>query len=397
VKIDACKRKQQKDKLLAGAPGADEKIRFSSNAVRLSGRWWATAVVTLLVVMWAIPAVWDRREQFRPGVDYRLPYTLSEDYYLYGRYCQVRAGQEKVLVVGDSVVWGEYVRPDETLHHYLNELTNTEQFANLGVNGMHPVSLSGLIADYAKALKGRRILLHYNPLWMSSRRHDLQVTERFQFNHARLAPQFAMKIPCYHADWSERLGIVLTRRWGFYNWMRHVKLAYYGTLDLPGWLYEHPYENPLGPLGQSLPAPSDELRYEQVDWRTRGLTKHGFEWVTLEESLQWRQFQQTLEMLRQWGNEVVVLVGPFNEHMLTAESLAAYKKIKAGIAAYLSEQQIPYVMADPLPSELYADASHPLPVGYEEVARQILARDVVGWPGNVSGACNVMGYSRESF
>ncbi len=381
-----CERMQQKDELLAGVPGTDEQIPFSSNAVRLSGRWWAAALVAMLVLMEALPALWDRREQFRPGVDYRLPYTLSEDYYLYERYCQVRAGQEKVLVVGDSVVWGEYVRPDETLHHYLNELKGMEQFANLGVNGMHPVSLSGLMAGYAKALKGRRIILHYNPLWMSSQRHDLQVAERFQFNHARLAPQFAMKIPCYHADWSERLGIAITRRWHFYNWLRHVKLTYYESVDLPGWLYEHPYENPLGPLGRSLPKPSDALRSEQVDWRGRGLREHGFEWVVLEQSLQWRQFRQTLETLRQRDNEVVVLVGPFNEHMLTAESLAAYEQIKAGIGAYLTEKKIPYVMAEPLPSELYADASHPLPAGYEQVAKQILASNAMHRLGWTTGA-----------
>jgi len=384
VKIDMDERKQKKEES-AVEPGADEQIPFSSNALRLSGRWWAAALLAMLVLMEILPSLWDRREQFRPGVDYRLPYTLSEDYYLYERYCQVRAGQEKVLVLGDSVVWGEYVRPDETLQHYLNELKGMEQFANLGVNGMHPVSLSGLIENYARALKGQRILLHYNPLWMSSKRHDLQLAERFQFNHSRLAPQFAMKIPCYHADWSERLGIAITRRWHFYNWLRHVKLTYYGTVDMSGWLYEHPYENPFGPLGRSLPEPSDALRSDQLDWRDRGLSEHGFEWVILEESLQWRQFRRTLEMLRQRDNEVVVLVGPFNEHMLSAESLAAYEQIKAGIGVYLDEMKIPYVTADPLPSEMYADASHPLPAGYEQLAKQILASNVMQRLGWVTG------------
>lgn len=369
-------------------PEKDEQIPFSSNGVRLSGRCWAAALIVILLLMQIVPSLWDRREQFRPGVDYRLPYTLSEDYYLYERYCQVRAVQEKVLLVGDSVVWGEYVRPNETLHHYLNEVEGNEQFANMGVNGMHPVSLSGLMADYAGALKGRRILLHYNPLWMSSKRHDLQVTERFQFNHARLAPQFTMKIPCYHADWSQRLGISLTRRWHFYNWLHHLKLTYYGTVDMPGWLYEHPYENPFGPLGNALPEPSDAIRSEQVDWRGRGLSEHGFEWVVLEESLQWRQFRRTLETLRQSDNEVVVLVGPFNEHMLTAESLAAYEQIKNGIEAYLAEMKIPCINADPLPSEMYADASHPLPAGYEQLAKQILASNVMrqlGWIADETG------------
>lgn len=335
--------------------------------------------------MLVLPLLWDRIEQFTPGVDYRLPYTLSDDYYLYQRYCRIRTGQDKVLVVGDSVVWGEYVRPDETLHHYLNEQQGVEQFANMGVNGMHPVSLSGLITGYAKALKGRRIILHYNPLWTSSKRHDLQTSERFQFNHSSLAPQFTMNIPCYHADWSQRLGISLTRNWNFYNWLRHVKLAYYGTVDLTGWLYDHPYGNPLGPLGKSLPEPGDALRSEQVHWRDRGLSEHGFEWVPLEKSLQWRQFRQMLETLRQRDNEVVVLLGPFNEHMLTAESLAAYEQIKVGIEAYLAGIKIPCITADPLPSEIYADASHPLPVGYEQLAKQILASNVMQELGWVAG------------
>jgi len=69
---------------------------------------------------------------------------------------------------------------------------------------------------------------------------------------------------------------------------------------------------------------------------------------------------------------VFVLVGPFNEHMLTEESLENYLPVKETIAAWLKENQVPHLMPDALPSEQYADASHPLATGYEALARQLL-------------------------
>ena len=64
------------------------------------------------------------------------------------------------------------------------------------------------------------------------------------------------------------------------------------------------------------------------------------------------------------GNDVLVVLGPFNEHMLAEDNRPAYRKIRDGIAAWLGQNQIPAVVPETLPSDLYADASHPLTDGY---------------------------------
>jgi hypothetical protein len=69
---------------------------------------------------------------------------------------------------------------------------------------------------------------------------------------------------------------------------------------------------------------------------------------------------------------VFVLVGPFNEHMLDEASVEAYGKIKNQIGTWLQENDVPHLVAEPLPSALYADSSHPLAEGYALLARQLL-------------------------
>jgi len=75
--------------------------------------------------------------------------------------------------------------------------------------------------------------------------------------------------------------------------------------------------------------------------------------------------------LRERGNDVLVVLGPFNEHIMAAENRPAYWRIRDDIVAWLSTNQIPHVVPKPLPSALYADASHPLTRGYELLANRL--------------------------
>ena len=77
-------------------------------------------------------------------------------------------------------------------------------------------------------------------------------------------------------------------------------------------------------------------------------------------------------MLRHRNNDVLVIVAPFNEHMIADPSQDAYKSTQSGIVAWLSENHIPFVLPDKLPSEIYADASHPLTAGYALLADTIV-------------------------
>jgi hypothetical protein len=343
-----------------------------SHALRLSGRDWAIVALALLALIGFGPVLWARVEAFAPGNDYRMPYELSSDYWLYGRYGRQFCSQEKILVVGDSVVWGHYVPPEQTLTHYLNEFSGTGRFANFGLDGTHPAALEGLLRYYGPALCGRTILLHLNPLWMSSEKHDLQTDKEFHFNHPELVSQFVVDIPCYKASFSKRLRIAVRRTIPFSNWVAHLRTTYYGSTDLQTWTLEHPYDCPFAPLTRGLPELGGIPEPSGGTWVERGARKQDLAWVEFDSSLQWRFFQRTVRLLQKQANNVFVLVGPFNEHMLNESDAAAYHTIKTRLDAWFRENEIPCFVPDPLPAEHYVDASHPIGAGYALLARQLL-------------------------
>jgi hypothetical protein len=342
----------------------------NSNALRLSDRQWLVVAVALLALVVSAPAIWRRIERFNPGPDYRIPYELSSDYWLYHRYSAwVSAREDKIAVIGDSVIWGHYVPPDGTLSHYLNAETYSDRFANLGLDGTHPAALQGLIAYYGESLARRAVLLQFNPLWLTSEKHDLQTTKEFHFNHPKLVPQFVPSIPCYRASLSARLWAVTERYVPFFSWTTHLKIAYFEGMDLPGWTLQHPYDNPLAAFAKSLPGS------EMPDPRSeiRNPKPANVAWVMLDSSVQWRFFRHTVERLRARNCRVFVLVGPFNERTLNDQDAAAYGRIKRGIETWLQANDVPHFIAPPLPASFYADLSHPLPEGYAQLASQLVS------------------------
>jgi len=342
-----------------------------SHLVRLSGREWLIVAVVLLSLVGLSPVAWRHIERFEPDDDYRVPYELSSDYWLYQRLCERACGQEKVLLVGDSVIWGHYVPPDATLAHHLNALSNEARFANLGLDGTHPAAMEGLLRHYGAALSGRVVVLHLNPLWMSSTRHDLQTTKEFHFNHSELVTQFAVDIPCYKASTSQRLQIVARRAMPFSRWTAHVRAACFDNLGLHAWTLEHPYDCPAAALGKELPKPA-AAEPATASSQRRTPARQAMPWVELDSSLQWRFFQRTVRLLRDRHNSVFVLFGPFNEHMLTDENAAAYRAMKSGMERWLRDNGVAFFSPPPLPAEHYVDASHPVGEGYAVLAGMLL-------------------------
>lgn len=276
-------------------------------------------------------------------------------------------------MLGDSVVWGHYVSKEETLSSYLSQ-QGKRPFVNLGVDGVHPAALAGLIEYHAGPIAGHRVLLQCNPLWMSSKQHDLQIDKQFNFQHPRLVPQFSPAIPCYQESLANKLSIVVDRNLAIFGWANHLRAAYFGNSDLQNWTLEHPYGNPVRAVTLRLPSPNEEPNPPPGDqpWTRRKIGKFNPAWVELDRSFQWQSFRRAVELLQARGNRVFVLVGPFNEHMLKEKSLAVYQDLKAGIGAWLAEQRIPHFVPAALPSDLYADASHPLGKGYAMLAGQLL-------------------------
>jgi hypothetical protein len=364
----------QQDNTTDQPPGDPTGTAFS-NAIRLSCREWL--FVGLFAVLLAVlaPRLWQRVEAHDLAPDGRMPHDLSNDYWLFERYADAAAERYDTLLLGDSVVWGEYVTGHETLSHYLNEKMGRERCANLGLDGAHPLALAGLIEHYAGGVTGKEVILLCNPLWLSSARADLQDDRETDFNHPRLVPQFRPQIPSYpltREKLSERIGIVVEQHLPLSSWAGHLQQAYYDRSDLSSWTLEHPYANPVGPLLRGLPPADDTLRHQPQPWYKSGIARQDYPWVDPDASLQWPAFQRAVRVLQDRGNKVFVVVGPFNEHLLTPASRGRYQKVKAKLAAWLTAEGIPHALPRPLPSELYGDASHPLARGYALLARRLI-------------------------
>ncbi len=358
----------------SGVAAEPDTVAFS-NALRLTGGEWIVVGMFTIALVVLAPSKWKQEEPFPVEDDYRMPYDLSNDYWLFERWAGLAADRYDTLLIGDSVVWGEYTDRQETLAHYLNEIGGRKRYANLGLEGTHPLALSGLVEYYTNGVSGKNVVLECNPLWMSSPKADLQDDNAKEFDHPRLVPQFFPRIPAYpleRKNMSDHISIVVERRLPIYSWTSHLQQAYYDRADVPSWTLEHPYENPLEPLGHGLPAPDNSRRHLPLPWFKSGISQQDYPWVDLETSLQWHAFQRTVKVLQERGNRVFVLVGPFNEHLLNPESRQRYQMVKDGIVAWLQSQQIPYLAPAALPSEDYGDASHPLATGYSRLARLLL-------------------------
>ena len=274
---------------------------FGVNEMRLSGGQWLATLAILLGCILGIPRLWKQVERFDTGPDYRIPYALSKDYWLYQRRLEQISDPATVPVLGDSVIWGEYVRPDGTLTHFLNRETGQSgRFVNCGVNGLFPLAMEGLVEYYGGSLHNRKVMLHCNVLWLSSPKADLSANTEENFNHARLVPQFSPRIPCYRADTAERLGAVIDRNVGFFAWVGHVDNAYFDQRSIPHWTLEedgsdpprcpNAWRNPLAQITLTVPGePQDDPERGPASPRHKAWTDGDampthFDWVDLDEA-----------------------------------------------------------------------------------------------------------------
>ena len=367
-----------------GAKSSFPAVPFGVNEMRLDARHWLAVLVFVGLVVGLTPRLWERVERFETGPDYRLPYFLSKDYWLYGRRLRNVATPDKIVLLGDSVVWGEYVAPDGTLSHFLNEQAGAaDRFINGGLNGLFPLAQEGLLRYYGGALRHRKLILQCNVLWLTSPKADLSSAKEEQFNHSRLVPQFWPRIPCYKAEANERLSALIERQVPFIGWVGHLQDAYFGEKSILSWTleddggspasYPNAWKNPLSQITFAVPrAPRNDPDRSPSSPRHKPWSSTArFEWVDLDASLQWGAFRRLLELLERRDNRVLVLLGPFNEHMVVEENRPAFRKVRDGIAAWLAEQRVPHVAPETLPSQLYADASHPLTDGYRLLAQRL--------------------------
>lgn len=358
--------------IVASGGPHDLSTAFGSNEVRLRLREWGLVVVVISILIWSVPRLWKRAIPFTVPDDYRVPYRLSNDYWTYNRWLETAAADDaKIFLVGDSVAWGEYVTPQDTFNQFLNREDHSTRFVNAGLNGTHPLALEGLVQYHAAAVHDRRVILHCNLLWLSSRERDLQTDKETDFNHPDLVPQLVPRVPAYRANGDQRLGVIMDRVFSFRALVNHFRIAWLDGQDLPNWSIEHPYDNPLSGITLAVQLPQGKPHSQPIAWTERGITRQDLPWVTADSSLQWQAMKRTIDLLRRRNNQLFVVVGPFNDHLLTDPSRRQYEAVLRDVSAWLESHQVPYSAPASLESTLYGDASHPLAAGY-----QILAHDL---------------------
>ena len=179
-------------------------------------------------------------------------------------------------------------------------------------------------------------------------------------------PQFFPRIPCYRAGANERLSAVLERNVNFLSWVGHLQNAYFEQKSILAWTleddggspprYPNAWKNPLSQITLRVPsAPSDDPQRgprspRHKPWSATGQGSTRFDWVDLDKSLQWGAFQRVVRLLRERGNDVLVVLGPFNEHIMAEDNRPAYRKIRNGIEAWLQQNSFPHVVPETLPS-----------------------------------------------
>jgi hypothetical protein len=359
-------------------PGCNDV--FPMTCPRLNARQLFFGCLLAIVTLAMLPPIWTAMEPFDPGSNYRTPFELSDDYWQYARLVKYAVDKDGILMIGDSVVWGEYTTPDDCLSSALNRMTGSTRFVNGGVNGLHPLAIEGMVHLNRRELHNTNVVLHCNLLWMSSPERDLSSQTPQSFNHSTLVSQFGgwpdptkSSVPSYGETLSARIAIATTRNLPYRLLVEHVRRRYFGGQNVHQWSLQNPYEPIWKPVTFEMARPSTELRHTSQDWTKQGIKRQSFEWVDLDQSLQWQAFQRTVEFLRRRGNRVFVIVGPFNTHLMLPENETKFSKLRSGVTAWLTETQIPYAAPQVLPSQQYGDASHPLAEGYTTLARALLA------------------------
>jgi hypothetical protein len=332
---------------------------------RLKYLIYVTASIIVMAI--AMPALFPLTgEQFFTS-DYRLPYNLGEDYFLYKKYAGSVAGYNTIPVIGDSVIWGHYTSDTDTLTAHLNRRQDIADFSNMGIDGIHPAVMYGLAENYCRALTNKKIIIGINLLWMSSPRHDLTGGKNSEINHRGLLPQFTEIIPAYNPSFEERLSFVIKRNTSFFLWIDHLRLTKFRGKNLYRWCMDNPGKNTLqffNPVTRiyELPEPMDASKFPLQDPQ----------WVKTEQSLQWRYTLKTLKLLKEQDNDILAIITPFNRYMLTEESANQNELIINAIKDNLASEGITAIIPEIPPKEEFADSSHPTGKGYRTIAENLL-------------------------
>lgn len=324
-------------------------------------------LLILIITVMMLPCFFPLVKDGEFAGSYRLPYRQGEDYFLYEKYCRYAARSGKIIVIGDSVIWGHYVEPEATLPAQMNSLSGKDAFINLGIDGIHPVVFFGLVDNYCGSITGARVIVGINLLWMSSPKHDLSGEVNSSINHKMLLPQFTERIPAYSPSFEERLTCAVKREVTLFRWIDHAR-SYMAGRNFFAWTMEHPAEDPrifFARQDESF-TPPDVMKPERM-------VPADMEWVSPDMSLQWKYMKRAITLIKSRGNSVVAVITPFNRFMLSEKSLAEREMIMAQMMRELAAEGIKVLTPELDKKELFADLSHPSASGYRYMSSLLFA------------------------
>ena len=354
----------------------------------LSLKEWIITIVLFAVISATIYYGWNSWESYTPGPDYRETCWAEKqsDYWAYNRWIKYAREHYKVLLLGDSVIWGQEARNDQTISHYINEFYGQDIVANAGNDGLFMAGINGLVNNYGENLDNTNILLQLNPLWLSSLQRDLRGTKKSNYHHPRLIPQLSTRITYYH-DLNTRLGYIFERYFRLFPFVRHLMANYYDNKSISNWMIDNPYSSPFAAITFKAAPVMAEAQGKQTSWQEKGIKLSDAPFVLPSESVQWKCYTDAIKKLKEKNSQVFVLIGPYNNYMLTEESqLRLFSTINI-LKKNLDELGVPYFdsFEIKLPSETFADTCHLLVEGHK-----ILAKELVGdekfrsWLNNIS-------------
>ncbi|MCA9104568.1 MAG: hypothetical protein KDA83_04015 [Planctomycetales bacterium] len=348
---------------------------WESVAIPLHGRGWLVVVIVMIAVVFLLPRLWSVWEPFEPTANWRTPSATSEDYWQWQRFQSVAESEGQVLLLGDSVTWGEYARPNETLSAELNRLSGEATFANLGLQGLYPISQRELLRI---APPQGPVLLLFNPIWMTSERRDLSWDEEAPINHTLLLPQFDYRVRAYQPRLEERLSRYVELRFEPWRIRQHWRLDDLEGKDWATWNRAHPGAWPWDTLDRTVQAPLDQPHSRPMVRRTnspgsaaegsgRSVPLSTYAWVSPKESLQFEAFRDMVDDLRARHITVAVLVSSLSPTGRSAECLDQEAALRRELTDELRLREIT-VFELAVDGEWMADASHPSPAGYQAQA-----------------------------
>lgn len=341
-------------------------------ALSLSLREWLLVALVVTSLLGAAPHLPIRAEAPVIERDYRIPYALSTRYDLYRRYTALAVAQFPVLLIGDSVIWGQTTLRHDTLSHHLNELVKQPRFANAGLDGMHPAALAELLDYHAPAVANTRVVLQFDPLWLmlSGSSQDVQIGG--VHNRPDLIPRLAAHFTGPFKEAASLTWSQVTKNLPLKGWGERLADT---RLDYLAWSLDHPYESPLRAITSPLPPSEDSHHQVLTPWNATSSTRQYSRWSVLDGDPQWGSFLRILNLMERRNNRVLVVLGPMNEHMMDAPTLRIYGRLRTKMVEQLQARGTRVFVPTLLPSGHFADICHPLGIGYAEIAKEMLQKE----------------------